>query len=89
MSDLGLWTLDLCRKKLDLGRKRLDLGWKKLDLGKGFQTPGRRWLAVAPGPARVSLIRLLSSQTVRIIYIYFAECLKVNNTQIGARISHF
>ena len=89
MSGLGLWTFDLGRKtldlgwkKLDLGRKKLDLGWKKLDLGrkrldlgKGFQTPGRRWLAVAPGPARVSLIRLLSSQTVRIIYIYFAECL--------------
>ena len=63
MSDLGLWTLDLCRKKLDLGRKRLDLGWKKLDLGKGFQTPDRHWLAEALGPARVSLIRLLSSQT--------------------------
>ena len=61
MSGLGLWTLDLCRKNLDLGQKRLDLG-------KGFQTPGRRWLAVAPGPAQVSLIRLLSSQTVRIFY---------------------
>ena len=68
MSDLGLWTLDLGWKKLDLGQKRLDLG-------KGFQTPGRRWLAVAPGPAQVSLIRLLSSQRVRIFYrgTYFSQ----------------